>query len=120
MSDHEHSHGTIDPTLLTTARGIWAVKWSFVGLMITALFQTAIVVFSGSVALLADTIHNIGDATTAIPLWVAFSLAPRKPSRRFTYGYGRVEDLAGVVIVLVILFSAIMAGYQSIERLLHP
>jgi cation diffusion facilitator family transporter len=72
------------------------------------------------VALLADTIHNFGDAATAIPLWVAFTLARRKPSRRFTYGYGRVEDLAGVAIVLTILFSAIVAGYESVNRLLHP
>jgi cation diffusion facilitator family transporter len=79
-----------------------------------------IVFFSGSVALLADTIHNIADAATAIPLWIAFTLARRQPSRRFTYGYGRVEDLAGVMIVLTILFSAVAAGYESVSRLLHP
>lgn len=67
-----------------------------------------------------DTIHNFGDAATAVPLWVAFMLARRKPSKRFTYGYGRVEDLAGVVIVLIILLSAMLAGYESIDRLLHP
>src|SRR6266496_3871960 len=117
---HDHTHGTIDPELLTTERGIWAVKWSLVGLTATAVFQLVIVIFSGSVALLADTIHNIADAATAIPLWIAFSLARRQPSRRFTYGYGRVEDLAGVVIVLTILFSAALAGYESINRLLHP
>ncbi|MFQ6116650.1 MAG: cation diffusion facilitator family transporter, partial [Candidatus Bipolaricaulia bacterium] len=72
------------------------------------------------VALLADTIHNFGDAATAIPLWMAFTLARLKPSRRFTYGYGRVEDLAGVAIVLIILLSAIVAGYESIDHLLHP
>ncbi len=71
-------------------------------------------------ALLADTIHNFGDAATAIPLWIAFTLARKKPSKRFTYGYGRVEDLAGVAIVLTILFSAIVAGYESIDRLFHP
>ena len=71
-------------------------------------------------ALLADTIHNIGDAATAIPLWVAFRLARWKPTKRFTYGYGRVEDLAGVAIVFAILFSAIMAGYESIARLSEP
>ncbi len=119
-SHHDHTHGTIDPTLLTTERGIWAVKWSLIGLGATALFQVVIVFFSGSVALLADTIHNIADAATAIPLWIAFTLARRQPSRRFTYGYGRVEDVAGVMIVLTILFSAVVAGYQSINRLLHP
>ena len=119
-SHHDHTHGTIDPALLTTERGIWAVKWSLIGLAATAVFQVVIVFFSGSVALLADTIHNIADAATAIPLWIAFTLARRQPSRRFTYGYGRVEDVAGVMIVLTILFSAVLAGYESINRLLHP
>ncbi|TIM51285.1 MAG: hypothetical protein E5Y69_06380 [Mesorhizobium sp.] len=66
--------------------------------------QMVVVVLSGSVALLADTIHNIGDATTAIPLWIAFILARRKPSPTFPYGLGRVEDLAGIIIVGIILF----------------
>jgi cation diffusion facilitator family transporter len=117
---HGHTHGTIDPALLTTERGIWAVKWSLAGLAITAILQVFVVLFTGSVALLADTIHNIGDATTAVPLWLAFALARRKPSPRFTYGYGRVEDVAGVFIVLTILFSAGVAGYESIDRLLDP
>ena len=115
-----HTHGAVDPAILTTDRGIWALKWSLLGLLATALPQLAIVLLSGSVALLADTIHNFGDAATAIPLWVAFRLARWSPSRRFTYGYGRVEDLAGVAIVLTILFSAIVAGYESIERLFRP
>ena len=117
---YDHTHGTIDPGLLTTERGIWAVKWSLIGLGATALFQVVIVFFSGSVALLADTIHNVADAATAIPLWIAFTLARQQPSRRFTYGYGRVEDVAGVMIVLTILFSTVVAGYESINRLLHP
>jgi cation diffusion facilitator family transporter len=117
---HDHTHGTIDPVLLTTERGIWAVKWSLIGLAATAIFQVVIVFFSGSVALLADAIHNVADAATAIPLWIAFTLAWRQPSRRFTYGYGRVEDIAGVMIVLTILFSAIVAGYESVNRLLRP
>lgn len=117
---HVHTHGAVDPSLLTTQRGIWAIKWSFIGLFATAAFQMVIVMFSGSVALLADTIHNFGDAATAIPLWIAFMLARRKPSKRFTYGYGRVEDLAGVAIVLTILFSAIVAGYVSVDRFFHP
>jgi cation diffusion facilitator family transporter len=117
---HGHTHGAVDPSITTSARGIWAIKWSFVGLMITALLQVVVVWISGSVALLADTIHNFADATTAIPLWVAFTLARRKPSARFTYGYGRVEDLAGVAIVLIIAFSAVIAGYEAIQRFLHP
>jgi cation diffusion facilitator family transporter len=117
---HGHTHGVIDPTIATTERGIWAIKWSFIILAITASFQVVVVLLSGSVALLADTIHNVGDAVTAVPLWIAFLLARRKPSARFTYGLGRVEDLAGIAIVLIILFSAIIAGYSAIDRLLHP
>ena len=119
-SAHSHTHGVVDPTIATTARGIWAIKWSFGILAITAMLQLVVVFATGSVALLADTIHNFGDAVTAIPLWIAFSLARRRPSATFTYGYGRVEDLAGVTIVLIILFSAVVAGYQAIDRLLHP
>ena len=117
---HGHTHGVVDPSILTTNRGIWAIKWSFVGLAITAAIQIVIVVLSGSVALLADTIHNVGDALTAVPLWVAFLFARRAPSRQFNYGFGRVEDLAGGVIVFVILFSAVAAGYAAIDRLLNP
>lgn len=117
---HGHTHGAVDPTIATSERGIWAIKWSFVGLMATALLQLVVVVLSGSVALLSDTIHNFGDAATALPLWVAFALTRLGASRRFTFGYGRVEDLAGVVIVLIILFSAVVAGYQAVERLLNP
>ena len=117
---HSHTHGSVDPSILATEKGIWAVKWSFVGLMITAIMQIFIVYISGSVALLADTIHNFGDASTAIPLAIAFSLARRKPSKSFSYGYGRVEDLAGVIIVLLILFSAAVAGYESVHRFFNP
>jgi cation diffusion facilitator family transporter len=117
---HGHTHGTMDATIATTTEGIWAIKWSFAILAVTAAFQFAVVVASGSVALLADTIHNFGDAVTAIPLWFAFMLARRKPSATFTYGYGRAEDLAGIAIVLIILVSAIVAGYEAINRLIHP
>lgn len=117
---HGHTHGVIDATIATTDRGIWAIKWSFVILAITAALQIVVVAISGSVALLADTIHNIGDATTAIPLWIAFILARRRPTQTFTYGYGRVEDIAGILIVLIILFSAVVAGYVAIDRLIHP
>jgi len=116
----EHAHGTVDPALLTTAQGISAVKWSLVILAITAAAQVAVVVLTGSVALLADTVHNVGDALTAVPLWIAFSLARRPPTKRYTYGFGRVEDLAGVAVVLTILFSALFAGYESVLRIVHP
>jgi cation diffusion facilitator family transporter len=117
---HGHRHGVIDPTIASTERGVRALKWSFTGLFVTALVQVTIVAISGSVALLADTIHNFADAATAIPLWVAFALARLKPGRRFSYGYGRVEDLAGVAIVLIILFSALVAGYESLLRFIQP
>ena len=115
-----HTHGVVDPTIATTTRGIWAIKWSFLVLAATAALQLVVVFASSSVALLADTIHNIADAGTAIPLWIAFMLARRKPTQTFTYGYGRVEDFAGIVIVLIILFSALVAGYQAVDRLIHP
>lgn len=88
--------------------------------MATALIQIFIVFASGSVALLADTIHNFGDAATAIPLGFAFILSRKKPNKRFTYGYGRVEDIAGLIIVLLIFFSAVVAAYESISRLFFP
>src|SRR5215204_7250849 len=117
---HGHTHGAVDPTIATSERGIWAVKWSFFGLFATALVQIVVVLLSGSVALLSDTIHNFGDAATAIPLGVAFALTRLGTSRRFPFGYGRVEDLAGVIVVLIILFSAVVAGYQAIDRLISP
>ena len=115
-----HAHGVVDPAIATTDRGIWAIKWSFLILAATAVLQLVVVYVSHSVALLADTIHNIADAGTAIPLWVAFVLARRKPTQTFTYGYGRVEDFAGLAIVLIILSSALVAGYEAIERLFYP
>jgi len=117
---HRHTHGVVDPSLITAQRGLWAIKWSLLGLLATALVQIGVVWLSGSVALLADTIHNVADAGTALPLWVAFALARWRPSRRFSYGYGRVEDLAGAAIVLIIVLSALGAGYESINRLWHP
>lgn len=117
---HGHTHGVVDPTIATTNRGIWAIKWSFWILAATAALQVVVVYVSNSVALLAGTIHDIADAGTAIPLWVAFVLARRKPTQRFTYGYGRVEDFAGLAIVLIILLSALVAGYEAIDRLIHP
>lgn len=104
----------------SSARGIRALKLSLVGLGITAAMQLVIVLLSGSVALLADTIHNFADAGTSIPLWIAFALARRGPSRRFTYGYGKTEDVAGVLIVLIIFSSACVAAYESIRKIVHP
>lgn len=117
---HGHTHGAVDPSIAASERGIWAVKWSFAGLFVTALFQVVVVALSGSVALLSDTIHNFGDAATAVPLWIAFALTRLGANRRFTFGYGKAEDLAGVLVVLIISFSAVAAGYQAVDRLLNP
>jgi cation diffusion facilitator family transporter len=120
QASHSHLHGVIDPAITTTARGMWAIKWSCVGLLVTACAQLLVVALSGSVALLADTMHNFGDAATAFPLWVAFLLARRRPSERFTYGLGRFEDLAGMVIVLIMALTALLVGYETVIRLIHP
>ena len=123
---HEHHHHThdaadsIDDALVASERGVHAVKVSFVVLMVTALVQVAIVVLTGSVGLLADTIHNFADALTAVPLFVAFRLSRRPSNRRYTYGYHRAEDLAGVFVILMITLSAVIAGWEAITRLVHP
>ena len=114
-----HFHGIADPSVASTTRGLWAVKWSFIGLMATALLQVVVVLVSGSVALLADTVHNFGNAATAIPLGIAFWLTRRGTTRRFTYGLGRTEDLAGLAIVVTILVSGLFVAYQSVNRLLQ-
>jgi cation diffusion facilitator family transporter len=118
-----HSHGHEAAALdaaLATDEGIRAVKISLVALLLTASFQVVIFLFSGSVALLADTIHNFSDALTAIPLGIAFTLSRRARNTRYTYGYGRAEDIAGVIIVLMILFSAFEAIYQSVLKIIDP
>jgi cation diffusion facilitator family transporter len=120
---YAHSHSIAEKTdsaMESSERGIRALKISLVALGTTAAVQLIIVLLSGSVALLADTIHNFADAATSIPLWIAFSLTRRRASRRFTYGYGKTEDVAGVVIVLIIFFSACVAGYESVRKIIHP
>ena len=118
-----HSHDavdSVDAALESSAKGIRALKVSLVVLGLTALAQAVVVVFTGSVALLGDTLHNLSDALTAVPLFIAFTLGRRPPNRRYTYGYGRAEDLAGIVIVLFILLSAVAAGYTALRRLADP
>ncbi len=137
--DHDHHHGggllgwlrgmfghshdiadQVDSVMESSTKGIRALKISLVGLGITAILQVFVVLYSGSVALLADTIHNFADAATSIPLWIAFALAQRGANRRFTYGYGKAEDVAGVIIVGVIFFSACVAGYETVLKFIHP
>lgn len=118
-----HTHDaadSIDDALEASAHGIRAVKISLFILLGTTVVQFIVVLFSGSVALLADTIHNFSDALTAVPLWIAFILSRRVATRRYTYGFGRAEDLAGLFIVGVVALSAIVAAWQSIDRLIHP
>jgi cation diffusion facilitator family transporter len=118
-----HSHDpsdSMDDALTSSTEGIRAVKISLVALLTTALIQAVVVAVTGSVALLADTVHNFSDALTALPLWMAFTSGRRPPTRAYTYGYGRAEDLAGVFIVAMIAVSAVVAGVESIRRLLDP
>lgn len=140
--DHDHAHGqsrrlvgwvknyfaphshdaadSIDDALIASAEGMKALKISLFALAVTAMAQVVVVVITGSVALLADTIHNFSDALTALPLGVAFILARRPATRRYTYGYGRAEDLAGIFIIAMIAISAGVAGWVAIQRLIHP
>lgn len=118
---HSHDHtDSIDHGLEASGEGLRALKISFLGLGVTALAQVGIYLLSGSVALLSDTIHNFSDALTAIPLGAAFVLARRAPSRGYTYGLGRAEDLAGLFIVAMIALSAVLALWESTRRLLDP
>ncbi len=119
---HHHHHGdaALDRILLTTALGRRTVLWSFVALGITAIVQVVVVIATSSVALYADTVHNIGDALTAVPLWIAFTVVRRRPTARFTYGFGRVEDLAGMAVIIIIFASAALAGYEAVDRFFHP
>ncbi len=118
---HRHDVAeSVDQALEASSRGIRAVKIALGVLGLTAIVQGLVVALSGSVALLGDTLHNFSDALTALPLWVAFSLGRSPPTRRFTYGYGRAEDLAGIVVVTVVALSGALTAWQSIERLIHP
>ncbi len=106
---HGHMHGLVDPSIKRSRAGLCAVAISLGVLGATALAQAVIFVFSNSVALLADLIHNVGDALTAVPLGIAFLLRS-----------DRAERVAGLFVVLAILISALVALYQSIDRLIDP
>jgi cation diffusion facilitator family transporter len=136
--EHDHSHGllarirhvitphshdsavAVDSALEASERGMRALFVSLAVLGLTAAVQGVVAVLSGSVALLGDTLHNVADALTAVPLGLAFWLGRRPPNRRYTYGYGRSEDLAGIVIVVLIAASSALAAYEAVQRLVHP
>src|SRR5215208_5628684 len=117
---HGHAHGGVDAAILRSRDAMRTLAFSLVVLGATAAFQVVVVLLSGSVALLADTVHNVGDALTAVPLAVAFLLLRRPPPTRLTYGWGRAEDFAGLAVVAIILFSAVYAAYEAIDRIVHP
>lgn len=118
---HTHDAGDrIDSALAASAAGMRALKISLAGLGATAVIQFLVVLASGSVALLADTIHNIADALTAIPIGIAFIAGRRLANRRYTYGYGRGEDIAGLFVLLTMTASALLAAYEAVDRLVNP
>jgi len=118
--NHDHSDLAADRAFADNQDGIRTVWLALAALTITSILQLAIVFASGSVALLADTAHNIGDGLNSIPLLIAFYLARRVATRRYTYGYGRAEDIAGIFIVLSIFISACIVFWESFQRLLNP
>ena len=106
---HGHSHGLVDPSIKRSRAGVRAVLISLGVLGLAAVAQAVIFVLSGSVALLADLIHNFGDALTAVPLGIAFVMRSE-----------RAERTAGLFVVLAIFISACVAGVEAIQRLIHP
>src|SRR5215218_9678267 len=118
-----HSHDSadkVDSALEASQEGMRCLKLSFAFLILTAMIQTVIVFYTNSVALLGDTLHNYADALTAVPLAIAFIVGRRVATRSYTYGYGRAEDLAGIVVVVLIAFSAFYACYEAIRRFMNP
>jgi cation diffusion facilitator family transporter len=118
-----HSHDAtdqVDDVLEANAAGRRALLISLAGPAVTAAIQAVMVVLSGSVALLGDTLHDVVDALTAVPLLIAFRLARRLATKRYTYGYGRAEDLGGLFVIAMITLSAVLAAYEAIDRLIHP
>jgi len=121
LFSHRHdAAASIDSALEASQEGIRALALSLLGLGATAAFQLVVALWTGSVALLNDTIHNGADALTALPLWLAFSLGRRPANPRYPYGYGRAEDLAGLVVVLMIAASAAVAAYEAVRGLVEP
>lgn len=119
---HDHSHADLasDDAILDNQLAIRTVWLALFALGITTVLQVFIYLASGSVALLADTVHNLGDALNSIPLLIAFYFARRLANKRYTYGFGRLEDIAGVFIVISIGFSAGYILIESFQKLINP
>jgi cation diffusion facilitator family transporter len=120
VAPHSHDQAELIDSATATREGLRTLGISLGGLGLTAVLQLAVLTISGSVALLADTIHNVSDALTAVPIAIAFWLGRRPPNRRYAYGYGRAEDLAGIFVVAMIAISALVAGWQAAQRLVDP
>ena len=116
--EHSHSHAAIDRSLLTHRTAVRAIWVSALALGLTSLVQFGVVAISGSVALLADALHNLGDVAGTVSLWVAFTLSRRATSDEFSYGWSRSEDLGGLFILVLIAGSALLAGWESVQALL--
>ena len=114
---HGHEHGKVDADLYGNRAGLRAVQISTAGMLLVAAIQFAIAWIGGSAGLFADALHNFGDVFTTIALWIAFVISNRAANQRYTYGFYRAEDLAGIFIVLVIIASAIASGVESIQKL---
>jgi cation diffusion facilitator family transporter len=117
---HSHEKPTRQDAIFNNELGIKTLKRALLLLGATTILQAGIYYFSGSVALLADTVHNLGDALNSIPLWIAFVLARRVATKRYTYGFGRAEDIAGLIIVLSIGFSAGYILVEAISKIIDP
>src|SRR5216683_1048590 len=114
---HGHEHGKVDADLYGNKAGLRAVQISTAGMLLVALIQFAIATIGGSAGLFADALHNLGDVFTTVALWIAFVISNRAANQRYTYGYYRSEDLAGIFIVLVIIASAVAGAVESIQKL---
>ncbi|MHB1783053.1 MAG: cation diffusion facilitator family transporter [Acidimicrobiales bacterium] len=121
VGGHSHDHAdSLDDSLIASRAGMRALVISLSGLLVTATLQLIVFSISDSVGLLADTIHNFADAFTALPIGVALLIARRPATRRYTYGFGRAEDLAGLAVLLVIAGSAVIAAWEAVSRIVHP
>ncbi len=115
---HGHEHGRVDADLYGTRAGLRAVQISTAGMLLVSAIQFAIATIGGSAGLFADALHNFGDVFTTIALWIAFVISNRAANQRYTYGYYRAEDLAGIFIVLVIIASATASALESVQKLI--